>query len=53
MNRVAYTVGWICAVKTEYIAACDFLDKEYPPLPTHSPYDRNAYALGPMAITTS
>lgn len=48
MNRQAYTVGWICAVKTEYVAACELLDEEYPPLPSVSSHDSNAYTLGRM-----
>ncbi|KAM0799185.1 nucleoside phosphorylase domain-containing protein [Usnea florida] len=43
---LAYTVGWICAVKTEYVAACELLDEEYPPLPTVSSHDNNVYTLG-------
>lgn len=46
MNHQAYTVGWICAVKTEYVAACELLDEEHPPLPTVSSHDSNAYTLG-------
>ena len=45
-NRQAYTVGWICAVKTEYVAACELLDEEYPPLPIVSSHDSNVYTLG-------
>ena len=45
-NRQAYTVGWICALKTEYVAACELLDEEYPPLPTVSWHDSNVYTLG-------
>jgi nucleoside phosphorylase len=41
-----YTVGWICAVQTEYVVACEFLDEEYPPLPSQSPHDSNTYTLG-------
>lgn len=46
MDRQAFTVGWICAVKTEYVAACELLDEEYPPLPSVSCHDNNAYTLG-------
>lgn len=46
MDRQNYTVGWICAVKTEYVAACELLDEEYPSLPALSPYDGNTYTLG-------
>ena len=24
-----YTVGWICAIDTEYLVACELLDEEY------------------------
>ncbi|KAJ5348540.1 uncharacterized protein N7506_001793 [Penicillium brevicompactum] len=43
-----YTVGWICALPTEYIAAQEFLDDEHDPpefLPVHS---KNHYSLGRM-----
>ncbi|KAG9645619.1 purine and uridine phosphorylase, partial [Aureobasidium melanogenum] len=44
-----YTVGWICAITTEYTAARQFLDKEHD-LPTHvSANDINGYTLGEMA----
>lgn len=44
-----YTVGWICAITTEYTAARQFLDKEHD-LPTHvSANDINGYTLGDMA----
>jgi len=46
MSRQNYTVGWICAVTTEYVAACELLDEEYPLLPTASSHDNNAYTLG-------
>ncbi|KAK8252152.1 hypothetical protein IWZ00DRAFT_488577 [Phyllosticta capitalensis] len=41
-----YTVGWICAVHTEYTAARQFLDEEHDG-PLHvSPNDNNDYTLG-------
>jgi nucleoside phosphorylase len=44
-----YTVGWICAMTTEYTAARQFLEKEHD-LPTHvSVNDTNGYTLGEMA----
>jgi hypothetical protein len=44
-----YTVGWICAITTEYTAARQFLDSEHD-LPTHvSARDINGYTLGGMA----
>ena len=46
MRRQDYTVGWICAVETEFVAACELLDEEHPLLPTESSHDNNAYTLG-------
>ncbi|KAG9654291.1 purine and uridine phosphorylase, partial [Aureobasidium melanogenum] len=44
-----YTVGWICAITTEYTAARQFLDEEHD-RPDHvSANDSNAYTLGKMA----
>lgn len=44
-----YTVGWICALATEHIAARQFLDEEHG-LPEHiAPNDSNGYTLGKMA----
>jgi nucleoside phosphorylase len=41
-----YTVGWICAIKAELIAATTFLDEEHED-PEHLPVnDNNAYILG-------
>ncbi|XDG06948.1 hypothetical protein ABKA04_006563 [Annulohypoxylon sp. FPYF3050] len=41
-----YTVGWICAVGKELVAARSFLDDEHDP-PDHLPSnDNNAYTLG-------
>ncbi|UKZ67723.1 uncharacterized protein TrAtP1_008881 [Trichoderma atroviride] len=41
-----YTVGWICALETEYVAALAFLDEEHDGPATVSPNDNNAYTLG-------
>ncbi|KAL7924626.1 nucleoside phosphorylase domain-containing protein [Trichoderma austrokoningii] len=41
-----YTVGWICAIRTEYVAARAFLDEEHEGPATVSPNDNNAYTLG-------
>ena len=38
-------MGWICAVITEYVAAYELLDEEFPPLPNVSPHNSNAYTL--------
>jgi hypothetical protein len=41
-----YTVGWICAIHTEYVAAQAFLDEKHD-RPEHvSPHDNNDYTLG-------
>src|SRR5271155_3004567 len=41
-----YQVGWICAVQTEYVVACELLDEEHPSQPRSSPHDNNAYTFG-------
>lgn len=42
-----YTVGWICAIPVEHLAAVVFLDGDQHPPPTYlSPGDSNAYVLG-------
>jgi nucleoside phosphorylase len=42
----AYTVGWICAVSTEYVAAQELLDEEHEGPEYVSANDTNDYALG-------
>ena len=45
-----YTVGWICAIPTESVAACLFLDKEHVGRLDHlSANDSNDYTLGEMS----
>ncbi|KAJ5658264.1 uncharacterized protein N7484_001913 [Penicillium longicatenatum] len=45
-NPSDYTVGWICAIKTEYVAAIASLDEKYD-RPTKLPSaDQNDYTLG-------
>jgi nucleoside phosphorylase len=44
----SYTVGWICAITTEYVAAKAFLDKEHERLKCGSTNDNNIYTLGEM-----
>ncbi|PWY70883.1 WD domain protein [Aspergillus sclerotioniger CBS 115572] len=44
-----YTVGWICALETEYVAARAFLEKKHPRPETLSPNDNNHYTLGEIA----
>lgn len=46
MRRQDYTIGWICALKRDYVAACELLDEEHFLLPIDSPHDNNAYTLG-------
>ncbi|KAL6824068.1 ankyrin repeat-containing domain protein [Trichoderma camerunense] len=41
-----YTVGWICAIKVEYVAAQEFLDEEHEGPEYVPPHDNNNYALG-------
>jgi nucleoside phosphorylase len=41
-----YTVGWICALETEYVAARAFLDKKHDIPAELSPNDNNSYTLG-------
>ncbi|ENH67432.1 hypothetical protein FOC1_g10010704 [Fusarium oxysporum f. sp. cubense race 1] len=44
VDPLDYTVGWICALETEYVAAQTFLDEKHP-LSTSDP---NEYTLGRM-----
>lgn len=41
-----YTVGWICAISTEYVAAQAFLDEKHEGPEYVSPHDNNDYTLG-------
>lgn len=41
-----YTIGWICAVETEYVAAQECLDQEHPKLAAQDTNDNNIYTLG-------
>ena len=45
-NPKDYTVGWICAISTEYVAAQAFLDEEHKGPEYVSPNDQNIYTLG-------
>ncbi len=45
-NPKDYTVGWICAISTEYVAAQAFLDEEHERPEYVSPNDNNDYTLG-------
>ncbi|KZL63381.1 pfs domain-containing protein, partial [Colletotrichum incanum] len=42
----AYTVGWICAVTSEYVAARAFLDEEHERPRQVARHDNNSYVLG-------
>lgn len=45
-----YTVGWICAIEPEYLAAQLCLDETHPNLHCHrSPSDTNTYTLGTVS----
>jgi nucleoside phosphorylase len=41
-----YTVGWICAIDTEYTAAQKFFEKKHAPLCRRAANDTNHYTLG-------
>ncbi|KAH8680593.1 nucleoside phosphorylase domain-containing protein [Xylariales sp. PMI_506] len=45
-NPREYTVGWICAISTEYVAARAFLDDEFDIPEQVAPRDNNVYTLG-------
>jgi nucleoside phosphorylase len=45
-NPKDYTVGWICAISTEYVAAQAFLDEKQEGPEYVSPNDNNDYTLG-------
>ncbi|KAM0347574.1 hypothetical protein ACHAP4_011295 [Fusarium culmorum] len=45
-NPQKYTVGWICAVTTEFVAARAFFDEKHDQLETIDDNDNNNYALG-------
>ncbi|RFU78635.1 ankyrin repeat-containing [Trichoderma arundinaceum] len=45
-NPINYTVGWICAISIEYVAAQAFLDEKHDGPEHVSPNDNNDYTLG-------
>jgi nucleoside phosphorylase len=45
-----YTVGWICALGVEYVAAQEFLDEEHDKPSFVSPNDANDYTLGRISV---
>jgi nucleoside phosphorylase len=48
LNHEDYTVGWICPLEVEQIAALEMLDEEHERLP-QPPADHNVYTLGSIA----
>lgn len=46
MSNQNYTVGWICALTTESVAAQAFLDEKHDPPAEVALQDNNAYTLG-------
>lgn len=44
----AYSVGWICAILPEFVAAETFLDEKHDRVELNSPNDSNTYLLGRM-----
>ncbi|KAK6507970.1 hypothetical protein TWF481_006390 [Arthrobotrys musiformis] len=48
-DRESYTVGWICAVQTEYVAAQCFLDERHGKPESVHTNDNNHYTLGRIA----
>ena len=43
-----YTVGWLCALSTEHVAAQLFLDEKYEALASNCVNDNNIYTLGKL-----
>ncbi|KAF4995252.1 hypothetical protein FDECE_12859 [Fusarium decemcellulare] len=43
---VEYTVGWVCALVSENVAAAEFLDEEHSPPQRRAENDTNTYTLG-------
>lgn len=46
LSNEAYTVGWICALSTELVAARVFLDEEHEGPEHIAQHDHNSYTLG-------
>lgn len=49
MDRSDYTVGWICALTEEFVAAQAFLDEKHERLKDQDSKDSNNYVLGKMS----
>ncbi|KAF5496126.1 hypothetical protein CGCF413_v008995 [Colletotrichum fructicola] len=47
-DPLKYTIGWICAIHTEYVAARAFLDVTHEQPDCVAPHDSNEYTLGEM-----
>ena len=45
-NAKNYTVGWICAISTELVAAQAFLDEKHVGPKSVADHDNNDYTLG-------
>ncbi|KAJ5218822.1 uncharacterized protein N7498_000921 [Penicillium cinerascens] len=45
-NPEDYTIGWICAITAEYVAAQAFLDEKHDGPAYVSPHNKNDYTLG-------
>ncbi|XHG06087.1 hypothetical protein AWENTII_009296 [Aspergillus wentii] len=45
-NLTDYTLGWICAITAEYVAAQALLDEKHQGPEHVSPHDNNDYTLG-------
>jgi nucleoside phosphorylase len=45
-NPEDYTVGWICAIATEYVAAQAFLDEKHDRPACLPPHNKTDYTLG-------
>ena len=46
-DQSSYTIGWICALSTEYVAARQFLDKEHKKTDYFAaPNNSNSYSFG-------
>ncbi|KAL5342023.1 nucleoside phosphorylase domain-containing protein [Aspergillus crustosus] len=44
-----YTIGWVCAVRVEFVAAQQLLERKYGQPRTIHPSDQNGYALGSIS----
>lgn len=42
----AFEVGWVCALATEFVAACELLDEEYTVQDANLQNDNNTYTFG-------